>query len=208
MTRSKSSHQWLQEHFTDMYVKQAQQAGYRSRAAFKLIDMQQKYRFIRQGDCVLDIGAATGGWAQLLTQWVGKAGKVVAVDLLPMEPLEHVSFIQGDIMDEAVYEQVVAEIAPKTQVDVIVSDMAPNISGIVVADQARMMGLVEYVVEIAQSLLSPQGRLLIKVFQGSGFDTVLKQLQKTYGKVQILKPPASRQRSREMYFLVGASKKK
>jgi 23S rRNA (uridine2552-2'-O)-methyltransferase len=201
MARSKSSKDWLKEHFTDTFVKQAQQAGYRSRASFKLLAIQEKYKIIRPGMTVLDIGAAPGGWAQLAEQWVGDKGKVIAVDLLPITSLGGVTIIEGDINDENIWQQVQQAMAPKNKVDVIISDMAPNISGISVSDQARSMALVEYVVIVAEEVLAPKGVLLTKVFQGAGFDEVLRQLRKNYKKVQTVKPPASRQRSRELYFL-------
>lgn len=201
MKRSKSSKDWLREHFTDPYVKQAQQAGYRSRASFKLIELQEKYKIIRPGMAVLDIGAAPGGWSQLVVDWVGAKGKVIAVDLLPIEPLPNVTIFQGDITDETVLQQIKNDLAPKQFFDVVLSDMAPNMSGIDVADQARTIGLIEYVLDIAEEFLSPQGILLTKIFQGTGFDEVLKYLRQHYQKVQIVKPPASRQRSRELYLL-------
>lgn len=203
MARSKSSNDWLKEHFSDTYVKKAQQEGYRSRAAFKLLAIQEKYKIIKPNMTVLDIGAAPGGWAQLTAEWVGEKGKVIAVDLLPITSLGGVTIIQGDITDEAVWHQIKAAIAPKTQVDAIISDMAPNLSGITVSDQARSMGLVEFVVEIADEILAPQGVLLTKVFQGAGFDELLKMLRKRYKKVQPIKPPASRSRSRELYLLAS-----
>lgn len=201
MTRSKSSKEWLREHFTDPYVKQAQQAGYRSRASFKLIEIQEKHKIIRPGMYVLDVGAAPGGWSQLVTDWVGAKGKVVAVDLLPIEPLNNVTIIQGDITSEEVQQQIEQQLAPREHFDVVLSDMAPNMSGIDIADQARIIGLIEYVIDIADHYLAPQGVLLTKIFQGSGFDEILRHLRKHYKKVQIVKPPASRQRSRELYLL-------
>lgn len=201
MARSKSSKQWLHEHFTDPYVKQAQQEGYRSRATFKLMEIQKKYKIIRPGMKVLDIGAAPGGWSQLAADWVGDKGLVIAVDLLPITSLGKVKIIQGDITDAEIASQILQLLAPAKQVDVIMSDMAPNMSGIEVADQARSMYLVECVVDMAQHLLLPQGMLLTKVFQGAGFEQILKHLRQTYQKVQVIKPPASRQRSREIYFL-------
>lgn len=201
MTRSKSSQEWLKEHFNDPYVKQAQQAGYRSRAAFKLIEIQEKYQIIRRGMTVLDVGAAPGGWSQLLADWVGAKGKVVVVDLLPIEPLKNVTIIQGDITCEEVTQQIQTALAPKEHFDMVLSDMAPNISGIDIADQARIIGLVECVIDMAEQWLTPEGVLLTKIFQGAGFDAIVKHLRKTYKKVQIIKPPASRQRSRELYIL-------
>lgn len=201
MARSKSSTEWLKEHFSDTYVKQAQQAGYRSRAAFKLLAIQEKYKFIRPGMDVLDIGAAPGGWAQLAAEWVGEKGKVIAVDLLPITSLGNVTIIEGDITIEAVWQQVQQALAPKKKVDVILSDMAPNLSGISTADQARSMGLVEYVVEVAEEILAPNGTLLTKVFQGVGFEELIRHLRQNYAKLHIIKPPASRARSKEIYLL-------
>jgi 23S rRNA (uridine2552-2'-O)-methyltransferase len=205
MKRSKSSKDWLHEHFTDTYVKQAKAEGYRSRAVYKLIAIQEKYKIIKPGMTVLDIGAAPGGWSQLATEWVGDKGKVIAVDLLPITSLARVTIIQGDITDEDIWQQIQQEIAPRGEVDVILSDMAPNISGITVSDQARTIGLIENVIEIADQILLPKGVLLTKIFQGAGFDEILKHLRKTYKKVQIIKPPASRQRSRELYLLAWKS---
>ena len=201
MVRSKSSHEWLREHFTDPYVKQAQQEGYRSRASFKLIEIQKKYKIIRPGMIVLDIGAAPGGWSQLAAEWVTDKGTVIAVDLLPIASLAQVKIIQGDIMEENVAEQVMQHLAPETHFDVIMSDMAPNMSGITVVDQSRVIGQVEYVLEIAEELLKPKGVLLTKIFQGAGFEDIIKHLRKHYQKLQIIKPPASRQRSKEIYLL-------
>lgn len=203
MARSKSSKDWLREHFTDPYVKQAQEAGYRSRAAFKLIEIQEKNKIIRPGMAVLDIGAAPGGWTQLVADWVGAKGRVIAVDLLEIDPIykDNTTIIQGDITDEAVWQQVEEALLPKKQFDVVLSDMAPNMSGITIADQARIMGLVEHVVEIVDTVLVDEGVLLVKVFQGTGFDELLKYLRKHYKKVKTIKPPASRQRSRELYLL-------
>lgn len=203
MARSKSSREWLKEHFTDPYVKQAQQEGYRSRAAFKLIEIQEKHKIIRPGMAVLDVGAAPGGWTQLVADWIGAKGKVIAVDLLAIDPIsnDNTTIIQGDITSEEVWEQVEAALLPKKQFDVVLSDMAPNMSGINVADQARIMGLVEHLVELVDPVLADGGVLLVKVFQGIGFDELLKQLRKTYKKVQTIKPPASRKRSRELYLL-------
>lgn len=203
MARSKSSREWLKEHFTDPYVKQAQQEGYRSRAAFKLIEIQEKHKIIRPGMAVLDVGAAPGGWTQLVADWIGVKGKVIAVDLLAIDPIsnDNTTIIQGDITSEEVWEQVEAALLPKKQFDVVLSDMAPNMSGINVADQARIMGLVEHLVELVDPVLADGGVLLVKVFQGIGFDELLKQLRKTYKKVQTIKPPASRKRSRELYLL-------
>jgi len=205
MKRSKSSKDWLHEHFTDTYVKQAKAEGYRSRAVYKLIAIQEKYKIIKPGMTVLDIGAAPGGWSQLATEWVGDKGKVIAVDLLPITSLARVTLIQGDITDENIWQQIQQEIVPRGEVDVILSDMAPNISGITVSDQARTIGLIENVIEIADQILSPKGVLLTKIFQGAGFDEILKHLRQTYKKVQIVKPPASRQRSRELYLLAWKS---
>lgn len=204
MKRSTSSYRWLREHHNDPYVKLAKKQGIRSRAAFKLKQLQEKYQIVKWGDIVVDLGAAPGSWSQSLVEWVGKEGKVFALDLLPMDALAGVDFIQGDFSDEAVLNQLVERLQGKW-VDLVFSDIAPNMSGIKVADQARAMYLAELVLEFAQCHLAPRGGMLIKVFQGEGFDAYLTSVRKMFKKVSIHKPDASRDRSREVYIL-GLSK--
>ena len=200
MGRSKSSHNWLREHFDDPYVKRAQREGYRSRAVYKLDEIQQKDRILRPGMTVVDLGAAPGGWSQYALQQLQGKGRVVALDILPMEPLAGVDFIQGDFRDEAVLEALLEKTAG-TPVDLVMSDMAPNISGMEAVDIPRSMYLVELAVELADKVLGEGGNLLFKAFQGEGFEAVLKDLREKYGKLLIRKPKASRPRSREVYVL-------
>ena len=200
MKRSNSSHRWLQEHTNDPYVKLAKKQGMRSRAAFKLIELQEKYRIVKSGDIVVDLGAAPGSWSQLLAEWVGIKGEVFALDLLPMDALLDVDFIQGDFTEEAVLNELLRRLDGR-RVDHVFSDMAPNMSGIKMADQARSMYLAELVLDFCQYYLSDRGSLLIKLFQGDGFDAFLLEARKMFSKVSIHKPDASRDRSREVYLL-------
>jgi 23S rRNA (uridine2552-2'-O)-methyltransferase len=200
MKRSNSSHRWLQEHRNDPYVKLAKKQGIRSRAAFKLKELQEKYRIVKAGDMVVDLGAAPGSWSQLLAEWVGERGRVFALDLLPMDALVGVDFIQGDFSEEAVLKQLLEYLQGEV-VDLVFSDIAPNMSGIKIADQARAMYLAELVLDFAQYHLIEEGSMLIKVFQGEGFDAYLTAVRKMFKKVSIHKPDASRDRSREVYIL-------
>lgn len=200
MKRSNSSHRWLQEHHNDPYVKLAKKQGVRSRAAFKLMELQEKYRIVKSGDIVVDLGAAPGSWSQLLAQWVGIKGEVFALDLLPMDALVDVDFLQGDFTEEAVLNELLRRLSGRS-VDLVFSDMAPNMSGIKIADQARSMYLAELVLDFCQHYLNRNGSLLIKIFQGEGFDPYLMALRKMFSKVSIHKPDASRDRSREVYIL-------
>lgn len=202
---SKSSKKWLREHFKDPYVKQAQQQGYRSRAAFKLLEIQERDHLIKPGMTVVDLGAAPGGWSQLAARWVGGRGKVVAMDILPMDALSQVTFIQGDFTAEPVVQQVVAELEGKA-VDVVISDIAPNMSGMDVIDQPRAMYLAELVLDFVQQVLKPEGALVMKMFQGAGFEVFLKQLRSHFRQVLIRKPKASRARSNEV-FIVAKGKR-
>lgn len=206
MSRSKSSKRWLAEHFTDQFVKQAKAQGFRSRAAFKLLALQEKDKIISSGMTVIDLGAAPGSWSQLISQWVGPKGQTIALDILPMDPLPHVNFIQGDFTEPQVIETLI-QMSPK-QVDVIVSDMAPNMTGIEVVDQARVMYLAEIALDTAIQLLKPEGHFLVKTFQGSGFDDYLRQLKKLFTKVLVRKPAASRTRSSEIYLVAKGFKSK
>jgi 23S rRNA (uridine2552-2'-O)-methyltransferase len=200
MGRSKSSHKWLKEHHDDIWVKRARQEGYRSRAVYKLDEIQQKDRILRPGMTVVDLGAAPGGWSQYALQQLKGSGRVIALDILPMEPLPGVDFIQGDFRDDAVLEALLEKTAG-TPVDLVMSDMAPNISGMEAVDIPRSMYLVELAVELADRVLAEGGNLLFKAFQGEGFDAVLKDVREKYSKVLIRKPKASRPRSREVYVL-------
>jgi 23S rRNA (uridine2552-2'-O)-methyltransferase len=200
MGRSKSSHNWLREHFDDVYVKKAQQDGYRSRAVYKLLELNEKDRFIRPGMTVVDLGAAPGGWSQLAAHLVGDHGRVVALDILPMDALAGVDFILGDFREQEVLDRLM-ETLGGTPVDLVMSDMAPNISGNKSVDLPRAMYLAELALELARQVLKPGGDLVMKVFQGEGFDPLMKELKASFNKVVIRKPKASRPRSKEVYVL-------
>ncbi len=200
---SKSSRRWLKEHFSDTYVKQAQQAGYRSRAVYKLLEMQERDGLFKPGMAVVDLGAAPGGWSQLVVKLVKPKGRVIALDILPMEPIEEVEFIHGDFSDEAVLNALLASVS---KVDWVLSDMAPNMSGNESIDIPRAMYLAELALDFALRVLQQEGGFLIKVFQGEGFDTFLGELKRHFKTVIIRKPKASRGRSREMYVLARGRK--
>lgn len=200
MARSKSSQNWLKEHFDDPYVKKAQQKGYRSRATFKLEEIDQKDKLIRKGMSVVDLGAAPGGWSDYALHRVGDTGKVIALDILPMTPLTGVHFIEGDFREDEVLDQLTALLAGK-EIDLVLSDMAPNMTGVDAIDQPSSMHLVELALDFAVMHLSKQGDFLVKVFQGEGFDTFLKSMRTHFNKVITRKPDASRARSREVYLL-------
>jgi 23S rRNA (uridine2552-2'-O)-methyltransferase len=198
--RSKSSDRWLKEHFKDPYVQRARSEGWRSRAAFKLEEIDRREKLLKPGAVCLDLGAAPGGWSQYARTRVGPRGRVVATDILPMDGLSGVEFVQGDFRDEAVFARVLA-LLPEGQVDLVLSDMAPAMSGIDVTDQARSVHLAELALEMAGHVLKPGGDALIKVFQGSGFEQLVKAARGEFSRVKLLKPPASRARSAEMYLL-------
>lgn len=207
MARSKSSHRWLQEHVNDPYVKQAQKDGYRSRASYKLLELNERDKLLRPGMQVIDLGAAPGGWSQVAARLVGEKGRVLATDILPMDSIVNVDFIQGDFTDEAVFNQLLAALGERP-VDLIISDIAPNISGIDSADQASSMYLVELALDMARRVLKPKGNFVAKVFQGVGSDAYLKELRSSFDKVSIRKPAASRSRSREVYVVARGFKGK
>ena len=198
--RSKSSDRWLREHFSDAYVKRAQSGGWRSRAVFKLEEIDQRERLLRPGALCLDLGAAPGSWSQYARSRVGAAGRVLATDILPMEPLAGVEFIQGDFREEEVFGRLL-QLLPGGQVDLVLSDMAPAMSGIDVTDQARSSHLSELALDMARRVLKPGGDALIKVFQGRGFEELVKAARGEFARVKLVKPPASRARSAEMYLL-------
>ena len=200
MARSKSSSRWLQEHVNDPYVKQAQKEGYRARSSYKLLELNERDRLIRPGMRVLDLGSAPGGWSQVAAALVGAKGRVLATDILPMEPLKNVDFIQGDFREETVLERILAHL-DGAQVDLIISDIAPNISGISSADQAASIYLLELALDMARRVLKPGGNFVAKMFQGAGSDEYLKELRGAFDKVTIRKPEASRPRSREVYVV-------
>ncbi len=197
---TKSSRQWLKEHFSDIYVKKAQQAGYRSRAVYKLMELQERDKLFKPGMVVIDLGAAPGGWSQLVTEYIGAKGRIIALDILPMDPISGVEFIQGDFAENAVVEKLL-ESLKSDKPDWVISDMAPNLSGIDNVDQARSMYLAELALDFALKVLPTRGGFLIKAFQGEGFDSFLKQVREHFKKVSIRKPKASRGRSREVYIL-------
>ena len=199
-TKSGSSRRWLKEHFSDTYVKQAQQAGYRSRAIFKLQEIHERDRLFKQGMTVVDLGAAPGGWSQLVRQLVGSKGRVIALDILPMEPIPGVEFLQGDFSEQSVLDTLLESIEGQG-VDWVLSDMAPNLSGIDSVDQPRSLELAELAFDLAKKVLNKNGCFLVKVFQGSGFDEYLLEIRQHFKKVAIRKPKASRGRSREVYVL-------
>ena len=200
MARSKSSRRWLAEHFDDPYVKQAQQQGLRSRAAFKLLELQEKYHLIRPGMTVIDLGAAPGGWCQVARPLVGPEGRVIALDILAMEPLDGVEFIHGDFTEDAPLQRL-EDLLGGTGADLVLSDMAPNISGMATVDQAKAMYLAELALEFARAQLKPGGDLVVKLFQGSDFDSYVREVRSLFARVQVIKPRASRPRSKEVYLL-------
>ena len=205
MARSKSSSRWLQEHVNDPYVKQAQKDGYRSRSSYKLIELNQKDRLIRPGMLVMDLGSAPGGWSQVAAALVGDKGRVLATDILPMDPLKNVDFIQGDFREESVLNQIVGRLGG-AKPDLVLSDMSPNISGISSADQASSIYLLELALDMVRRVLKPGGAFVAKLFQGVGSDEYLKELRAAFDKVSIRKPAASRSRSREVYIVAKGFK--
>jgi 23S rRNA (uridine2552-2'-O)-methyltransferase len=200
VARSKTSHNWLKEHFDDKYVKMAQKDGYRSRASYKLLEIQEKDKIIRPGMTVIDLGAAPGGWSQVTSRLIGGQGRLIASDILEMDSIPDVTFIQGDFTEDAVLAKIL-EAVGNTQVDLVISDMAPNMSGLSAVDMPRAMFLCELALDLAGRVLRPGGDFLIKVFQGEGFDVYHKDIRKLFDKVQMRKPLSSRDRSREQYLL-------
>ena len=200
MARSKSSNRWLSEHFDDHYVKMAQHQGFRSRSAFKLLELQDKYQLIIPGMTVVDLGAAPGGWCQVVRPVVGDSGKVVALDILEMEPVHGVEFIHGDFTEDEPLRALEAALGGR-KVDLVLSDMAPNMSGMATIDQAKAMYLAELALEFVKGHLKPGGDYVVKLFQGTDFDGYVRQVRSLFKKVQVRKPKASRPRSREVYLL-------
>lgn len=195
----------MREHFDDEFVKRAQREGYRSRAVFKLEEIQRKDHILKPGMSVVDLGAAPGGWSQYALGLVGRKGRVVAMDILPMEPLPGVEFVLGDFREEAVLEALLNRLNGR-EIDLVMSDIAPNITGVDAVDQPRAMYLAELAVDFADRVLRPGGDLLVKLFQGEGFDPLLRELRARYDKVVMRKPRASRPRSREVYALARGRK--
>jgi 23S rRNA (uridine2552-2'-O)-methyltransferase len=197
MKKSKTSKQWMMEHVNDPYVQRAQKEGYRSRAAYKLLEIAERDHLLKPGRVVVDLGATPGGWSQVAA---AKGCKVIALDLLPMQPIPGVEFIQGDFREDEMLAELEARLGGRP-VSLVISDMAPNISGIGVADQARAMYLVELALDFASNHLEPGGAFLVKVFQGAGFEEFLKLMRTRFAKVVVRKPGASRDRSSEQYLL-------
>jgi len=200
MAKSKSSRRWLNEHFDDHYVKMAQQQGLRSRSAFKLLELQEKYQLIKPGMVVVDLGAAPGGWCQVVKPLVGNSGRVIALDVLEMESIAGVEIIQGDFTENEPLEELEAALGGN-KVDLVLSDMAPNMSGMAAIDQAKAMYLAELALEFVKAQLKPGGDYVVKLFQGTDFDGYVRQVRSMFEKVQVRKPKASRPRSREVYLL-------
>ena len=200
MARSKSSQRWLKEHFSDRFVKQSKEEGYRSRAVYKLTEIQKRDEIIKPGMTVIDLGAAPGSWSQLISRWIGEKGYLIALDILPMDPIPGVDFIQGDFREEDIFEKLL-KAAHSKKVDIIVSDIAPNTSGVPSVDQPRAMYLAELSLELAKKILKPRGSLVVKVFQGEGSESFLKLLKTSFKTVTVRKPDASRDRSREYYLV-------
>ena len=211
MAKSKSSKNWLTEHEDDLWVKRARLEGYRSRASFKLLEIQQSDRLIQPGMTVVDLGSAPGGWSQVAAKLVGFRGKVIASDILPMDSISGVDFVQGDFTEENCFKEILALVKDNHannlgRVDLVISDMAPNLSGMAAIDQPRSMYLVELAMDFARTTLKGQGSLLSKVFQGEGYDALLRELKQDFSQVIVRKPQASRARSREVYLLAKGYK--
>ncbi len=198
--RSRSSRRWLREHFDDEHVKRARQEGWRSRAVYKLAELDEKYRLLRPGMTVVDLGAAPGGWSQYAAHRLGDRGRIVALDRLPMDPIAGVDFLQGDFLEQEVLDALRERIGNRP-VDLVMSDMAPNLSGMEAVDQPRAMYLAELAEDFARQVLAPGGTLIAKLFQGEGFDELIRRVRGEYAQVRVRKPRASRPRSREVYLV-------
>lgn len=194
---------WYQRHINDPYVKEAQAKGYRSRAVFKLIELQETHHFLQPGQVVVDLGAAPGGWSAFAAKSVMPGGQVIAIDLLPMEPIAGVTFLQADFSSPEGFGQL-QKLLPRPQVDGVISDMAPNLSGIAISDQLRSIQLAHAALEFAKCHLHQEGYFVTKLFQGQGFDAFVKEMKTVFKKVQIIKPDASRNNSREVYLFASA----
>ncbi|MFL0810324.1 MAG: 23S rRNA (uridine(2552)-2'-O)-methyltransferase RlmE [Agarilytica sp.] len=205
MARSKTSKRWLDEHFNDNYVKSSQDDGYRSRASYKLIELDKKDKLFRRGMKVVDLGAAPGGWSQVAAEKVGDKGLVLASDILPMDGIAGVEFIQGDFTEEEILEKLLNAL-DGVEADLVISDMAPNMSGIAEIDQPQSMYLVELALDMVDQVLKSGGDFVAKVFQGEGFDAYMQSCRQRFNKVSIRKPDASRARSREVYIVAKGKK--
>jgi 23S rRNA (uridine2552-2'-O)-methyltransferase len=198
--KNSSSKAWLKEHRDDPYVQQAKREGYRSRACYKLLEIQERDRLIRPGMTVLDLGSAPGGWSQVAAGLVGHSGRVIASDILPMDSVAGVEFMEGDFTEDEVFEQIISAIGG-SPVDLVISDMSPNMSGMNAVDQPRSMYLVELALDMARQVLAPGGAFVSKIFQGEGFDELFREMREPFGKLVTRKPKASRPRSREVYLV-------
>ena len=205
MAKKGSSRRWMQEHLSDEYVKKAQKEGYRCRAVYKLLEIIEKGQLIKSGDKVLDLGAAPGGWSQVAVKFTGKSGQVIASDILPIEEISGVSFLQGDFTEQSIYDDLILMTNGK-KVDTVLSDMAPNMSGQLSVDQPKSMYLAELALDMAIKTLSKNGTFIVKVFQGDGFDVYVKNARNIFKKVAVIKPKASRPRSKEVYLLASQLK--
>jgi 23S rRNA (uridine2552-2'-O)-methyltransferase len=202
MKKSSSSNRWLKEHFSDIYVKRAKQEGFRARSVYKLMEIQERYKIIKPNMLVVDLGASPGGWSEYVVKLVGPSGKVFALDILSMQPIDGVEFIQGDFTQNSVVEDLCVRLNNR-KVDAVLSDMAPNLSGLSIVDQVRSMDLSERAFVFAQKVLKPGGLFLTKIFQGAGFNAFLKNLRHNFAQVKVIKPEASRARSSEIFLLAN-----
>ncbi len=202
MARSKTSKQWLKEHFDDVYVRRAQEEGYRSRASFKLLEIQEQDRLIKRGMTVVDLGAAPGGWSQVAANLVGDKGQVIASDILPIDSLPDVEFLQGDFTEQAVLDSLI-KLLKDERADLVISDMAPNMSGMRDIDIPQVMYLAVLALDLARTVLKPEGSFLVKVFHGEGYEELQKQLKSSFTSLKVRKPKASRARSSEIYLLAS-----
>jgi len=200
-----SSRRWMHEHLNDEYVKKAQKEGYRSRAVYKLLEIIEKSQIINKGNKVLDLGAAPGGWSQVAAKIVGKSGQVIASDILSIEKISGVNFLQGDFTEQSVYDELIT-LTEGSSIDIVLSDMAPNMSGQLSVDQPKSIYLAELAIDLAVKTLSKNGHFIVKVFHGDGFDDYVKNARKNFKKVSIIKPKASRPRSKEVYLLASQLK--
>ncbi|MFT5117543.1 MAG: 23S rRNA (uridine2552-2'-O)-methyltransferase [Kiritimatiellia bacterium] len=205
MARSKTSNSWLKEHFKDKYVQKSQQDGYRSRASYKLLEISKKDKLIRPNMTVIDLGSTPGGWSQVAAELVGDNGTVIASDILPMDAIAGVDFVQGDFTEDWVFDKIM-QVMTGFKADLVISDMAPNMSGMADVDQPRAMYLVELALDMAKQTLKQDGCFVAKVFQGEGFDTLLAEIRKNFTSVVTRKPDASRARSREVYWVAKGFK--
>ena len=202
MGRSKTSKQWLKEHFDDVYVRRAKEEGYRSRASFKLLEIQEQDKLIRQGMTIVDLGAAPGGWSQVAANLAGEKGQVIASDILPIDSLPGVEFLQGDFTEDAVLERLI-KLLKDRQADLVISDMAPNMSGMKDIDLPRVMYLAELALDLARTVLKPDADFLVKVFHGEGYEELQTAVKSSFSSVKVRKPKASRARSSEIYLVAA-----